>query len=295
MTFEQLNCFIEVYHYKSIKKAADHLYKSYQAVSQSIKALETEFDTLFFNRLSNGVEPSKAGQAFYQHAIKIITETAALHQHMQQFKATPTLAPICKIGMVNLIMNLYGEKILETLSAQFPDTYFDLSTITVKDIPNNYLDYDLIITFLTDTSFSYCSFIAETNYKLKKISDFQLYVWLSAFSPYTEYKTLSLDLLKNEPFCVLKNTFGGLNWQSFLDIHNYPIVEFEKLFINRIENFGYYTVDIQINDRLILSELFQEAAVVSKDTTESLSLYMIYDPKKAGNFLTALYDILPIK
>ena len=101
--------------------------------------------------------------------------------------------------------------------------------------------------------------------------------------------------MKNEPFCVLKNTFGGLNWQSFLDIHNYPIVEFEKLFINRIENFGYYTVDIQINDRLILSELFQEAAVVSKDTTESLSLYMIYDPKKAGNFLTALYDILPIK
>ena len=40
MTFEQLSTFIEVCRSKSIKKASNNLYISYQAVSRTIQKLE---------------------------------------------------------------------------------------------------------------------------------------------------------------------------------------------------------------------------------------------------------------
>lgn len=74
MTTKELECFLSVYTTHSIKKSAERLYISSQALSKTIKKIETEVGTPLFIRTGQGLIPTHSAENLAEHAHVIINE-----------------------------------------------------------------------------------------------------------------------------------------------------------------------------------------------------------------------------
>jgi DNA-binding transcriptional LysR family regulator len=74
MNKRELNYFLKVYEYKSIKKAAEDLFISSQGLSKTIKNLEQELGVSLFTRTAQGVEPTIHAHNLKRRAKIIISE-----------------------------------------------------------------------------------------------------------------------------------------------------------------------------------------------------------------------------
>ena len=300
MTIEQLYHFTEVYRQKSITQAAANLYVSRQALSLSVRKLESEFQAVLFTRLANGVEPTKAGQEFYRSAQAVLKELSALRQNMLHYSPQKPARTICKVGVSESILSLYGDKLFTTLSTVFPHTYFDFSTIVTKEQPEFYTVFDFSIVMLSDVKLQNYLSLDSARYVMKHIAAYPIYIWVSAASPWNEYTTLTLDMLHSTPFCAMKNYYSGTSFMNYLMdnfgnqlLDNHPEIVLEKNFIDYIENFGYYTMDLPLqNGKLMYEALFQDCNIIKKPTTQSLFLEVIYDRKTCQDFYPVIADIL---
>jgi DNA-binding transcriptional LysR family regulator len=72
MDFYQLISFARVAEMKSISRAAEKLFVTQPAVSRQIKALEEELGVRLFDRLGKKVHLTRAGEALYERALKIL-------------------------------------------------------------------------------------------------------------------------------------------------------------------------------------------------------------------------------
>ena len=64
---EQYRIFNVVANSQSFSKAADELYMTQSAISQSIKQLEGAIDVILFQRTAKGVELTEAGELLYKY------------------------------------------------------------------------------------------------------------------------------------------------------------------------------------------------------------------------------------
>lgn len=299
MTFEQLFHFAEIYRQKSITKAAENLYISRQALSLSVKKLEEEFGVTLFTRLANGVEPTKAGKEFYRSAHSVLTEVSVLRQNMLQYSSSKPILNICKVGVAESLMSIYGGPLLDTLSEVFPHTYFDFSVVVSKQTPDFYQIFDLSIVILSDQTLPRYLAIADEHYVVQHITTYPIYIWISATSPLNEYTTLNFEMLRNTPFCALRSAYSGTNFISYLQAYtnemldNHPTIELKKNLIDHIENFGYYTIDLPLHGgKLLYEELFQDRNITLKATTQSLYLEVIYHRDTCQDFYPIVADFL---
>lgn len=69
MSFKRLQYFIDVVQLRSITKAADKNNITQCAMSQQIKAIEKELDTLLLIRQRNQITPTDAGYIFYNFCV----------------------------------------------------------------------------------------------------------------------------------------------------------------------------------------------------------------------------------
>ena len=82
MDSKSIECFITLYRLHNMHKAADSLYISQQGLSRVIQNLEREFEVQLFDRRKTGMFPTKAGDIFYQYAVKFYSETARLKREL---------------------------------------------------------------------------------------------------------------------------------------------------------------------------------------------------------------------
>lgn len=73
MTLRNMKIFVEVYKCKNMTSAATKLFMTQPSVSQTIKELEDYFNTPLFERLSNRLYPTKAGNDLYYYACHILS------------------------------------------------------------------------------------------------------------------------------------------------------------------------------------------------------------------------------
>lgn len=70
MNFKKLQYFIDVVQLKSITKAAEKNNITQCAMSQQIKAIESEFETLLLIRKRNKITTTNAGDIFYNFCLE---------------------------------------------------------------------------------------------------------------------------------------------------------------------------------------------------------------------------------
>ena len=86
MRTEQLKYLVDVAETKSMSKTAERMFVSPQAVSQSIKQLETELDIELFVRNSQGVSLTKLGEGVVEKAKTMLREEQAMSQMIAESK-----------------------------------------------------------------------------------------------------------------------------------------------------------------------------------------------------------------
>ena len=86
MRTEQLKYLVDVAETKSMSKTAERMFVSPQAVSQSIKQLETELDIELFVRTSQGVSLTKLGEGIVEKAKQMLQEELEMSRMIAESK-----------------------------------------------------------------------------------------------------------------------------------------------------------------------------------------------------------------
>ena len=90
MELRQLKYFEKACELQNFSEAARLLHISQSTLSQQIKQLEEELDTLLFDRIGKRVIPTEAGKAFLPYARKAIQDSESGKQIIKDLKDLET-------------------------------------------------------------------------------------------------------------------------------------------------------------------------------------------------------------
>lgn len=117
--------FYLVARYKSFTKAAQELYISQPAVTQTIKKLEEQLNIKLFNRSSNGaINLTAAGEVVYYYAEKIFDLAIANKTVVEQ--ARDASFEVINIGVPTHIGSFYLVKYLKMFNEKYPNVKFNI-------------------------------------------------------------------------------------------------------------------------------------------------------------------------
>lgn len=144
MNHRQLVVFLQIAASGSIKKAAETLFISQPAVSKTLKELETELNTLLFDRLNGRIYLNSAGKLFQQQAKKLLADYQDLLQLFQ--------SPVDEIPIRVGASLTFGETLLipalQKFQETFPQTPLQVSITNAKTVWEKLWDNELDVGLL---------------------------------------------------------------------------------------------------------------------------------------------------
>lgn len=144
MTLRHLKIFLAVCEQNSITKAAEKLYISQPAVSNSIKELEDYYGIKFFDRISKRLILTEAGKRVLEYATHIVSLFDEMESNVRDMD---------KMGKLNIGSSMtIGTKFMPAFVRRFKDLYpqtdirviIDSSDVIEKKIQRGELDFGLI-------------------------------------------------------------------------------------------------------------------------------------------------------
>ena len=147
MNLNRLRYFISVYEEESITKAAKKEFITQVAMSQQIRALETELDIELFVREKNRLYPTTAAHYLYQEARKLLHSYDTLISDIKSYK-------IANKKILRMGINYYSiYEWAKPYTKQFEETYSNISIIfefnpsneLLSKVDKGYLDVILIL------------------------------------------------------------------------------------------------------------------------------------------------------
>ncbi len=124
--------FVEVAKWKSFSKAAEHLYMTQPAISQSINQLEKELDTRLFTRTPRGVVLTNEGHILYEYvssAINLIDVGEA-----KLLESKKLMEGVLRIGVGDTISRYYLLPYLERFHNDYPNIKLKIINRTTLEI-----------------------------------------------------------------------------------------------------------------------------------------------------------------
>ena len=124
MNYNNLLYVIEVAKYENFSKAAEKLYISQPALSQSINRLEEKLGVVLFKRTKNSVEITEAGKLFVKQAEKIIKQMDNLEKIMIEY-SEKDLQNIT-IGISQFYGKYFLPNVIKVLNNKYPDIQINI-------------------------------------------------------------------------------------------------------------------------------------------------------------------------
>lgn len=130
MELRHLRYFVAVVEEQSFTKAAEKLYIAQPPLSRQIQNLESELGISLFERGSRPLKTTEAGQFFYQHAVKLLSNAEEVKS---MTKRIGLIAKTVTMGFVGSL--LYGllPKIVYMFRQQQPHLKIELVEMSTKD------------------------------------------------------------------------------------------------------------------------------------------------------------------
>ena len=147
MTFEMLHCFSAVCQEQSITRAAERLYISKQAVSSSIKSIETELGVSLLVRQHSGVRLTPAGHRLLRHAGTILRQWEMCLSDLSALRGD---LPGLRIGMAYMARTLWTPEAEQAFYSRSPETAVDIRGGYASDLLTALAagKLDCVVTFL---------------------------------------------------------------------------------------------------------------------------------------------------
>ncbi|CAI2391326.1 LysR family transcriptional regulator [Alteromonas macleodii] len=126
MHSKQLHYFVMTVRKGSIAAAARALDIAQPAISQQLASLEREMKATLLERSFSGVNLTSAGEIFYKHALKLLTEIDNVKAALEAFQTGQK--KVVKIGMLPSIGNVLSLPLLTEITANHKELKVEIST-----------------------------------------------------------------------------------------------------------------------------------------------------------------------
>ena len=193
MDIRQIRYFLSVVETGSFSAAADEHYISQSSLSKVIIALEKELGVSLFDRSKRKVFLTQAGEAFLEHARKLITAYKAMVVELDGYKSTLDSFSIATIP----VLTQYG---ITTYLAQFrdlhPNIHFNIDEIDGLNI------LPALDEHRFDLAFTRHNYLNHDRYASLEICTDKLLVVVSKNNRHANRTSISLKELSNDNFIV---------------------------------------------------------------------------------------------
>lgn len=184
MELRQIRYFLKLAELLNFSEASKALFITQSTLSQQIRQLENEFDTVLFERNSHEVSLTEAGEQFKQHARKVIIDADDCTQKMDDLKNM--LTGELNIGVTFTFSPLLTETVLEFMKL-YPHVRLNVFYKTMSELMDmlQRREVDFVLAFKpTDRNDKIESHVLFNNY---------LSVVVSEQHPLARRKLLNLD------------------------------------------------------------------------------------------------------
>lgn len=216
MDFKTLTYFITVAEELNFSKAAEKLYMSQPPLSNQIKALERELDTLLFVRGGRFLQLTESGKLYYRHAKEIL---ALADKASSEVKALGKgMTGKISIGLVEGAAPNIASKWIESFVHIFPGIRFKIvdgnSDELVDKLRSGLIDL-AVITNPCDHTLLNCI----------KVGQERITAFMSKDNPLAQLpeSTIALSCLKNQPLLVpSRKSYIDMIYDWFKEIESIP-------------------------------------------------------------------------
>jgi DNA-binding transcriptional LysR family regulator len=197
MNVNELKCFVMVYEEKSINQAAQKMFISSQGLSRLIKNLETELNTILFERSQKGVIPTKSAEFLYGRVNFLISQLDNIEDGIRQLEMKNKVIRIaCARGVLNA---LSFQLILDfiKLNPQIEVQWAEYTNDMVKEMIACYkADVGIVVGKTRNEQ------VIE-----KQIASREIVLTVYEGHPYYDKNEISIAELKNEKILILNEEF----------------------------------------------------------------------------------------
>lgn len=191
MSIEQLKYIVSVAKYRSFSLAAEHLFISQSAISQSIIRLENELNIQLFDRSKTTILPTKDGEILINQATKILYELE--YFELLRDQSLKKNKQLIRIGVLKgIYLPFIAELIKNTKAYEWELVYLEADSIELAKLLEK-KQLDVAILALYPETLSY---LHNTSYMHSIIID--LYLFVSKLSPLHIKKSITADELHDE-------------------------------------------------------------------------------------------------
>lgn len=197
MTLKDMEYVCCIAEFNNFSKAAENLFISQSALSQSITKLEDEIGLQLFSRTNKGVFLTYAGEIFLEEANKIISQTKIFKEKLETLSS-------CKKRTLGIgVYQFYGRYFLPKIIPEFRKTFPDVQIKIIEDS-----QYNLEKILLDDEVDLVISAFLDFNPKIiyKKIFTEDILLAVSEKNPINSKITknnIDLSFFKEENFILL--------------------------------------------------------------------------------------------
>lgn len=229
MEIRQLEYFLTVSKVNSFTRAAERLYVSQPAITNSIKSLEDELGIQLFDRTQKQITLTTEGQIFYRHVASVmqginntLSEIDAL-KNLNSGSLTIGITPLAGIhSIIHLLHNFHQQ--YPSIQIKFKETH---SEELEQLVLNDSLDLVFIVTNASNSSLTYLSLPQE-----------ELFVCCHNHHALHRMNTVTLEQLTDESLILLASDcyFRQQLIKQFETINTMPKISFESNHIATIKH-----------------------------------------------------------
>lgn len=146
LTLHQLTCFLTVYEYRSITRAAEELGYAQPSVSEQVRSLESTLGVQLFRRVGRGVVPTTVADTLRPHAERVLAEVDAARRAVAAVRSFET--GTIRFGMFGTSRLYAGASLVADVLARYPGVRVELigqnSTDVADDLRRGRLEAAMI-------------------------------------------------------------------------------------------------------------------------------------------------------
>ncbi|MCQ2012307.1 LysR family transcriptional regulator [Clostridium butyricum] len=194
ITIEQIQYFLAVKKYNGFSPAAHELCISQSSLSKQIKSLETELDTILFDRTSRITKLTCAGEDFYVYALKFLDDYNKIIQGMKKHSISKKTT--LNIGTIAVISQYGLASVLASFKSKYPNIDINIfeeeNEAVLSMLKNSEIDLAIVRDFNLEKKL----------FNITHIADDELVVVTSNDHPFTKKKYISFGDLKHEDLII---------------------------------------------------------------------------------------------
>lgn len=198
MHIDQINYFLAVEKHKSFSAAAEELCISQSSLSKQIKSLESELDTILFNRNTRNITLTTTGEHFLSHAKDLLYTHNKIIKDMKEFVYSQGSS--LSIGAIPL-MAQYG---IIPLISSFNKKFSNINIDIIEKDDEELLTY--INSSKIDLAFVHSNTIDENLYNLLPLFKDQLVLVVSENHRFASKECIDICDLSDETFILLSSS-----------------------------------------------------------------------------------------